>query len=98
MVARLERLGNRRRGPLLWALLAAFVARLRGDWLRWGSYLYAAAMLVRYAAQMVVHPEWRWLGHTIPVAFHLVLASYLFVLSGAWRRQDPVAFVRNPAG
>ena len=57
----------------------------RGVWMARASYLYAAVMLVRYGAQMVVRPEWRWLGHTIPIAFHLVLATWLYVLAGAWR-------------
>jgi hypothetical protein len=56
----------------------------RGQWLTRASYLYAAAMLVRYAAQLVLKPEWRWVGHTIPIAFHLVLATWLYVLAGAY--------------
>ena len=48
------------------------------------SYLYATVMLVRYVVQLVVRPEWRWFGHTIPIAFHLVLASFLFVVAAAY--------------
>ena len=59
----------------------------RGEWLTRASYLYAAAMLVRYAVQLVLKPEWRWFGHTIPIAFHLVLATWLYVLAGAYRVQ-----------
>jgi hypothetical protein len=47
--------------------------------------VYAAAMLVRYALRMAWLPDERWLGGTIPIAFHLVLAS--FVLSFAWHHR-----------
>jgi len=43
--------------------------------------VYAAAMVVRYALTMLFVPELRWFGHGIPIAFHLVLAGYLYVLS-----------------
>lgn len=44
------------------------------------SCVYAAGMLVRYLLRMAKRPDQRWLGGTIPIAFHLVLASWLFVL------------------
>ncbi len=47
--------------------------------LAWVSYAYAAAMIVRYGVTMMLRPEWRWFGHTIPIVFHGVLAAYLFV-------------------
>jgi ABC-type multidrug transport system permease subunit len=34
-------------------------------------------MLVRYAVSMALQPEWRWFGHTIPIVFHCVLATFL---------------------
>jgi hypothetical protein len=74
LVAQVERAGGR---------LPSSAARV--GWLTGASYLYAVAMIVRYVAQVTIHPEWRWFGHTIPVVFHLVLASFLFVLAGAWR-------------
>ena len=43
------------------------------------SFLYAAAMGVRYAVRMRRRPEQRWFGGTIPIVFHVVLASFLFV-------------------
>ena len=43
------------------------------------AYVYAAAMAVRYAARMLGRPAARWFGGTIPIIFHLVLASYLYV-------------------
>lgn len=44
------------------------------------SAVYAAAMPLRYAIRMARRPDQRWFGGTIPMVFHLVLASYLFVL------------------
>jgi hypothetical protein len=44
------------------------------------SYMYAAGMLARYLLRMAKRPDQRWLGGTIPIAFHLVLASWLFAL------------------
>ena len=46
----------------------------------WFSYLYFASMLLRYIITMVLHPDKRWFGGTIPIFFHLVLAGYLFTL------------------
>jgi hypothetical protein len=43
------------------------------------AYVYAAAMAVRYGVQMVRRPTARWFGGTIPIVFHVVLASYLYV-------------------
>ena len=40
------------------------------------SYLYAAAMVVRYAIRMARRPDQRWTGGTIPIIFHLVLATF----------------------
>jgi hypothetical protein len=44
------------------------------------SAVYAAAMPVRYAIRMTRRAEERWFGGTIPMVFHVVLASYLLVL------------------
>jgi hypothetical protein len=44
------------------------------------SGVYAAAMAVRYLVRMSRRPRERWFGGTIPIVFHWVLASYLFVL------------------
>ena len=49
------------------------------------GYLYFAGMILRYVLQMVLLPETRWLGGTIPIFFHLVLATFL-VLVGLWHR------------
>lgn len=45
--------------------------------------LYLAAMLVRLAVSF--HPAAAWLGDRIPIAFHVVLASFLLVFS-LWHR------------
>ena len=51
-----------------------------GRALRWISYGYAGAMAGRYVLTMALRPERRWLGGTIPIVFHWVLAAYLFTL------------------
>lgn len=51
-----------------------------GQWLVWYSGLYASAMVVRYFVWMKRRPDQRWLGGTIPIVFHFVLAGFLFVL------------------
>ena len=40
------------------------------------SYLYFAAMLGRYVIRMARRPDQRWLGRTIPVIFHMVVAAF----------------------
>lgn len=52
-----------------------------GIFLKWFSYLYFLSMVVRYIYIMVRHPEWRWFGHTIPIWFHMVLATFLYTYS-----------------
>ena len=49
--------------------------------LRVFAIIYFIAMVLRYAMTMAFVPELRWFGHTIPIVFHFVLASYLLVLS-----------------
>ena len=50
--------------------------------LRWFGSVYLASMIVRYAATMALRPEWRWFGHSIPIVFHIVLATFLLVYAG----------------
>ena len=45
------------------------------------SMIYFGSMIVRYVITMAIRPDRRWFHGTIPIAFHLVLASYLFVLA-----------------
>ena len=44
------------------------------------SYVYYLAMVVRYCVQMYLYPDDRWFGHTIPIVFHFVLATFLLLL------------------
>ena len=66
--------------------IAADFARGAGVWVRpmpglghvvlaW-SCLYATAMVVRYAIRMFRRPDQRWLGGTIPIIFHSVVAAF----------------------
>ena len=49
--------------------------------------VYAAVMIARYLVSGQLHPQRRfWPPATIPVAFHLVLAGYLYALSRICRR------------
>src|SRR3989442_938027 len=54
--------------------------RTMGRLLEWFSYLYWGGMAVRYVVSMALHPERRWFGGTIPIFFHCVLATFLFVV------------------
>ena len=45
----------------------------------WFSYVYASAIVLRYALRMTRRPDQRWFGGTIPIVFHLVLASFVYV-------------------
>jgi hypothetical protein len=50
-------------------------------WLLVGfSAVYAGAMVVRYVVRMRRRHASRWFGGTIPIVFHLVLATYLYAL------------------
>src|SRR4249919_2044976 len=51
-----------------------------GRWLVYYSYLYFTAMAVRYVIWMKRRPDQRWFGGTIPIAFHFVLAGFLYVV------------------
>lgn len=44
------------------------------------SAVYLLAMVIRYTIRMHRHPDQRWFGGTIPIVFHIVLASYLYTL------------------
>ena len=49
------------------------------QWLYFG-YFYLAVMVARYPIQMVLHPEPRWFGGTIPIFFHWVLAAFVIAV------------------
>ncbi|HYN10540.1 MAG TPA: hypothetical protein VES67_24350 [Vicinamibacterales bacterium] len=42
----------------------------------WWSYLYFGAMVVRYVIRMTRRPDQRWLGGTIPIIFHSLVALF----------------------
>ena len=52
-----------------------------GVGVRWFSYVYFGAMVLRYGISMSRYPERRWFGGTIPIVLHWVLAGYLYVWS-----------------
>jgi hypothetical protein len=44
------------------------------------SAAYAGVMVIRYVVRMYRRAAARWFGGTIPIVFHIVLATYLFGL------------------
>ena len=64
--------------------------RGRGWFVRWRpglgrgllvfAALYWAAMITRYVVRMARMPDERWLGGTIPIFFHFVLATFILVV------------------
>lgn len=44
------------------------------------SAFYASSMFVRYVWIMAKHPERRWFKGTIPIFFHFLLASFIFLI------------------
>lgn len=55
-------------------------------WLYFG-YLYLAVMVARYPIHMVLHPESRWFGGTIPIFFHWALAAFVILIGLHHRRR-----------
>ena len=51
------------------------------------GWIYALAMVVRYAVWMTIRPDQRWTGDLIPVVFHIVLASFLLVVAHHHRQR-----------
>ena len=47
------------------------------------GFLYWAALGARYAIRMARRPDQRWFGGTIPIVFHCVLASFVYVLGAS---------------
>ena len=50
-------------------------------WLSRFAMTYTFAMVVRYAWRMILVPEARWFGGTIPIWFHFVLAAWVGLLA-----------------
>src|SRR5258708_40108356 len=59
--------------------------RLGNGLLLFGS-LYLGVMLMRYVIRMSLYPRERWVGGSIPIFFHCVLASFLLVVAHFHRR------------
>ena len=57
---------------------------IKGKLLMGMAVVYFSSMVIRYAATMARHPERRWLGGTIPIVFHCVLAAFIFLV-GSFR-------------
>lgn len=55
------------------------------------SVIYFGSMVFRYVYSMRRYPERRWFGKTIPIWFHGVLATYLFLYSRVLRRPMTVS-------
>lgn len=55
-------------------------------WLIFG-YLYLAVMMLRYPIQMVMQPESRWFGGTIPIFVHWALAGFVILVGLHHRRR-----------
>jgi hypothetical protein len=54
----------------------------------WWSYLYFSAMVVRYIVRMIRRPDQRWLGGTIPIIFHSLVAAFQWLFGtyhASWR-------------
>ena len=72
----------------IWRGIGGFAAP-RAHWapfLTKFSAVYAGAMGLRYVVTMILRPEMRWFGGTIPIFFHFVLAGFIFVLGRYHRR------------
>jgi hypothetical protein len=66
------------RGSGYWIAPAAWIGPAAFYW----SFLYGGAMVVRYVLRMRRHPDQRWFGGTIPIAFHTIVAA--FQLTFGW--------------
>ena len=53
--------------------------RLGKGFLIFGT-VYFISMVIRYILQMIIYPETRWFGGTIPIFLHLVLATFLILV------------------
>ena len=66
--------------------IAADFSRAAGFWIAprprlgaaalWWSSVYFGAMVARYVIRMARRPDQRWIGGTIPIVFHSVVAAF----------------------
>lgn len=54
--------------------------KIAGKWLLGAGTIYFVGMILRYIIRMMLIPEARWFGGTIPIFFHCILASCLLAL------------------
>jgi len=50
------------------------------------GWMYLLAMVARYVIRMALYPDERWLGGTIPIFFHWVLAGFILLVGRYHRR------------
>ena len=50
----------------------------RGRYVAWFGIVYFAGMVLRYVIWMWRRPDQRWLGGTIPIVFHSVVAAFIY--------------------
>ena len=50
----------------------------RGQYVVWFGSAYFVGMVLRYIIWMWRRPDQRWLGGTIPIIFHCVVAAFIF--------------------
>ena len=60
------------------------------------SIFYAVSMVLRYALTMTYRPEMRWLGGTIPIFFHFVLAAFVYTWGKFHSQIDMLAIAPHP--
>jgi len=53
------------------------------------SYLYFASMVARYVVRMARRPDQRWLGGTIPIIFHSIVAAFQWTF-GTYHATIPI--------
>lgn len=49
--------------------------------LKVAGWIYFGSMVARYVICMAVMPDQRWIGGTIPIVFHCILATYILTLA-----------------
>ena len=58
--------------------------------------IYFASMLLRYAITMQLYPARRWTSGTIPIFFHLILATFILLVGYAYHERPDESFEQLP--
>jgi uncharacterized protein len=53
----------------------------RAQYVLWFGYAYLSGMVLRYAIWMARRPDQRWLGGTIPIVFHSIVALFIITFA-----------------